>query len=126
MRFDSENVARDLIAFGSVPFFLLVLSRVAMLGRPDYFSQFAVGGVIFLGVAFLLALNLRAGFGLVVLVFMNLYYWNLQFGVLSSVVYLLMIVSLIHLGDDWKKVFWGAVGGGVASWVSWFLGGMIF
>jgi len=110
--------ARDVIALGGLPFFILVLVRVWMLDNTTYFLQFVVAGVVF-GLLFLWARqDVYAGLGLIVLVFTSLYYGDFLYVVFGSVAYCLLVVSLFYLERDWKKVilgiFLGAVGVGVS------------
>ena len=47
-----KTAARDIVAIGGIPFFILVLARVYLLDNPIYFSQFIISGVLFLGIFF--------------------------------------------------------------------------
>ena len=106
-------LARDVIALGGLPFFVLVLVRVWMLDNTAYFLQFVVAGVIF-GLLFLFVKqDVYAGLGLIVLVFTSLYYEDFLYSVFGAVAYCLLLVSLFYLGRDWKKVIFGVLIGGV-------------
>ncbi|MBT7102186.1 hypothetical protein HN935_01610 [archaeon] len=111
-------LARDLIALGGLPFFVLVLVRVWMLDNMAYFLQFAIAGVIF-GLLFLFVKqDVYAGLGLIVLVFTSLYYGDFLYSVFGSVAYCLLLVSLFYLERDWKRVIFGVLIGAVGSGVS--------
>lgn len=99
-----SETARDAIALGGLPFFVLVLGRVWMMDNIIYFSQFAVAGIVF-GLVFLtLRQNIHSGLGLIMLVFTSLYYEDFVFGIFGAVIYCLLIWSLVYLGKDWKKI----------------------
>ncbi|MEA3248224.1 MAG: hypothetical protein U9Q73_00805 [Nanoarchaeota archaeon] len=106
-----KESARDLISLGSIPFFLLVLARVYLLNIPKYFNQFVFSGTIFLILFFIFKLNLYSGMGLIVLVFTSLFYSEMIFFIFGSIAYILVIVSLIYLKHDTKKVFLGILAG---------------
>lgn len=106
-----HEIARDIVALGGLPFFVLVLARVWSLDNVMYFLQFAVAGIV-VGLMFLsLRQNVHAGLGLIVLVFTSLYYGKILYTVIGSVVYLLLLISLVYLGRDWKKVGLGFLSG---------------
>ncbi|MBT6690091.1 hypothetical protein HN903_04020 [archaeon] len=113
-----KEVARDLVALGSVPFFVLVLVRVWMLNNPVYFLQFVTSGVVF-GLMFLwIRQDVYAGLGLIVLVFTSLYYGDFLYVVFGSVAYCLLVVSLFYLEKDWRKILFGVVVGGISIAIS--------
>ncbi len=102
-------LARDLIALGGLPFFVLVLVRVWMLDNTAYFLQFAIAGVLF-GLLFLFVRqDVYAGLGLIVLVFTSIYYVDSLYTIFGIVAYCLLLVSLFYLGRDWKKVILGVL-----------------
>lgn len=102
-----KEVARDIVALGGLPFFVLVLVRVWMLDNPTYFLQFLVAGAVF-GLFFLFVRqDVYAGLGLIVLVFTSLYYGDLTYGVFGSIVYCLLVGSLLYLERDWRNIFFG-------------------
>lgn len=40
-----KELARDCIALGSIPFYILVVARVSMLSKPIYLAQFIFAGI---------------------------------------------------------------------------------
>lgn len=92
-----KETARDLIAFGSPIFFILVLARVSLLPHPEYLSQFIIAGIIFMFLAFLLKLEKRTGLALIILVFTILYYDNQKFTIFTVSLYTLFLASLYYL-----------------------------
>jgi len=113
-----KTAARDIIAIGSVPFFILVLARVYMINEPIYFNQFVISGVLFIGLFFLFRQNLYAGLGLIVLTFTIRFYQDLMFSIFGIVAYFFLLVSLIYLKEDIKKIFLGVVLGALGVGVS--------
>ncbi|MBS3087519.1 hypothetical protein J4226_02895 [Candidatus Pacearchaeota archaeon] len=113
-----RETMRDIVALGGLPFFVLVLARVWMLDNVTYFSQFAIAGIFFGLVFFLLKQDWHAGMGLIALVFTSLYYEDVVFGVFGIAIYLALLASLIYLEKDWKKVGLGILVGGISVLVS--------
>ena len=116
-----NEVARDLIALGSIPFFLLVLVRIYLLNNPIYFNQFVFSGIVFIVLFFIFNLNLYSGLGLIALFFTSMHYANAAFTIFGSIVYFFIIVSLFYLKYDLKKVFWGILAGIVGIGVGYIL-----
>lgn len=119
-----ENVnatARDIVALGSIPFFILVLVRVYLLNKPDYFSQFLIAGVLFLILAFSFKFDKYSGLGLVILIFTILYYNVNTYTIFSSITYVLLLISLIYLKKVKKKIFLGTATGALCSVVSYYI-----
>ena len=115
------EIARDLVALGSIPFFILVLVRVYLLNKPDYFSQFLIAGILLILLSFVIKINLYSGLALVILVFTNLYYQDAKYAVFSIVAYILLLGSLIYLKKEKKQVFFGLVFGGVFTALTYYL-----
>lgn len=113
-----KETARDFVALGGFPFFALVLARVWMLDNVVYFTQFVVAGVVFGFVFLKLRQNLHAGFGLIVLVFTSLYYGDVLFWMFGSVVYCLLIGSLVYLDKSWKSIALGVLAGALGVGIS--------
>lgn len=113
-----KETARDLIAFGSIPFFILVLVRVLLLSKPVYFYQFIVAGVIFLILTILFRSNLYSGLSLIVLFFTCLYYQEIKFTIFGSLVYLGLLASLFYLKEKKERIFKGIFFGVLSSAIS--------
>ena len=116
-----KETARDLIALGSIPFFLLVLVRIWILDNPPFLAQFVFAGIIFLAIHFFIKINIYAGLSIIVLVFTILNYSDLRFTIFGSAIYLLLIGSLIYLKNSKEEVLKGFVFGALSSWVSAYL-----
>ncbi|MFH1451590.1 MAG: hypothetical protein ABIF88_00245 [archaeon] len=108
-----RETCRDLISLGSIPFFILVLARVYLIHKPDYFSQFLIAGVFFLVFYFIFRYNLYSGLALIVLVFTSLYYDDFTYTIFGSVAYILILGSLFYLKFDWKKILLGVLFGAI-------------
>ncbi|MCX6748147.1 MAG: hypothetical protein NT076_00935 [Candidatus Pacearchaeota archaeon] len=112
--------ARDLLALGSLPFFVLVLVRVFLLDNPAYFAKFLVSGFIFIIVCLILKADLYSGLGFITLFFTNLYYQDLKYLVFSLIIYILLIFSLFYLKESWKKILKGIVFGIICTLISYY------
>ena len=115
-----KETARDLIAFGSIPFFLLVLVRIWILDNPPFLAQFVFAGIIFLAIHFFSRMSIYAGLSLIVLVFTILNYSDLRFTIFGSIIYLFLIWSLIYTKNSKEEVLKGFVFGALSSGISFY------
>lgn len=122
----TNEIARDLIALGGIPFFVLVVARVWLLSKNYYEFQFIFGAIIFLVLMFLFKAEVHAGLAFVILVFLTNYYNNFQFGIFASCAYVLLLGSLIYLEKDKKEIAKGILFGGIATGISWYLVEVLF
>jgi len=122
----SKDFIRDLIALGGIPFFILVIMRVSMMGNNKYPTQFVIGGIIFLLLMLIFKANLHAGLGLVILIFTILYYREMDFSVFASLAYVGLIGSLFYLKKDKFRIVKGILFGALSSGISYWLVELIF
>lgn len=120
-----KEVARDLIALGGIPFFILVLVRVYLLNNPNYFTQFVVAGLIFILASLFLKASFYAGLGLIILFFTNLYYQDMNFGIFSIVAYILLLISLVYLNKDKKEIVKGILFGAASTGIAYYIVNLI-
>lgn len=118
--------ARDLIALGGPIFFIVVLARIALLSNFEYLSQFIVGGILFLTSAFFFKTDLRAGFGLIIVVFTGIYYGNLKFAIFAFVIYGAFLYSLYYLGKSKTEILKSFLGGLAATGISYYVVKLVF
>ena len=104
-----REMARDIVALGGLPFFILVLVRVWMLDNVEYILQFVVAGIVFGMLFFVFRQNVYSGLGLIVLVFTSLYYGALNFAIFAMIVYILLLISLFYLKKDVGKILAGVI-----------------
>jgi hypothetical protein len=116
-----KETTRDLIALGSVPFFILVLARVWMLNKPIYFTQFLIAGIFMLALFFLLKPNLYSGLGFITLIFTGLYYGDNVFWIFGSLIYVCLLASLFYLNYEKKKILLGVLFGCISFFAARYL-----
>ncbi|MFH1325205.1 MAG: hypothetical protein ABIH49_00345 [archaeon] len=121
-----KETARDLVALGGIPFFVLVLARISILSKPEYLTQIAIAGAVYLIAIFIIKANIHSGLGLVVLIFTSLYYKNLTFTIFASAIYILMIASLFYFKAEKKKIIFGIIIGILSAGISDYIVSLIF
>ena len=121
-----KEVARDVIALGSIPFYLIVIVRVLILKNPDYLFKFIFAGALFLLLYAIFKSNLHLGFGFILLVFLSLNYEDRLFTIMAIVLYLGMIVSAVHLNIKRSMVVKGVAFGAISTITSYLAASLIF
>ena len=120
-----NEFARDLIAFGSIPFLILTIVRVSVL-TVYYPMQFIISSVLFLILKAVFRGSLHAGIGLILLGFTSLYYGRLLFAIFAFLVYIGLIVSLFYLKRDKKEILKGILLGGISAGMGYLIVRLIF
>ncbi len=110
-----EEVARDLIALGGLPFYFLVIVRSSI---GDYFT-FLCQILIALLVLYLISKvvknsNLHIARGFILVIFTSIFYEALPFTIFSILVWGCMIISLRYLKIDNKEIIKGVASGVVS------------
>ncbi len=121
-----NEVVRDIIALGSIPFFLLVLVRIWILPNPEFLTQFIIAGALFLLSFFIFKINLYSGLALVTLIFSSLHYEDIRYTVFASIVYLGLLASLYYLKEDTVKIIKGIIFGTISAIIGFYAVSLIF
>jgi len=120
-----EELARDLIALGGVPFLLITIIRVLPI-NVYYPLEFVLGASIFFILKIFFKAQLHAGIGLILFCFTSLFYGHLLFTIFAFLLYLGIIISLFYLGHSRKEIIKGIVFGALSSGLSYWLVRLIF
>ncbi len=117
-----EEIARDLIALGGLPFYSLVLVRAAIGDYLSFLLQVAAAlPVLYLLSSLVRGANLHIARALILVVFTSIFYDALPFTVFSFLVWGVMIYSLIYLKTDTKAIIKGIALGVVSVALSYSL-----
>lgn len=109
-----KEVARDLIALGSIPFLILTIARVSA-PCTYYTMQFLVSSVLFFILRAIFKADLRAGIGFILATFTSIYYRNQLFTVFALLVYTGIVISLFYLKMGRSQILKGILLGGIST-----------
>ena len=121
----TKETARDLIAFGSIPFLLLTIARVSVCAAY-YPMQFIISSIIFFILRMIFKAELRAGLAVILLTFTSTFYNNVLFAVFASLVYVGIIISLFYLKRDRRQILKGILLGGISTGIGYVIVRLIF
>ena len=110
-----KEIARDIIALGSIPFFILVLARIWILHDPVYFYKFLFSGILFLIPCLLLKSDIYSGLALISVIFLSLNYKDTVFTFFACLAYILLLASLVYLKKEKQSIIKGIMLGAASS-----------
>jgi hypothetical protein len=117
-----DEIARDLVALGGLPFYLLVLVRSSIGGYMSFLSHIAIA----LPALYLLSKavkdpNLHIARALILVVFTSIFYDALPFTIFSTLVWCVMIYALVRLNKSAGEILKGIALGAVSVVISYAL-----
>ena len=117
-----KEAARDLISFGSVAFFMIILARALIGPYWDFACQMALAFVILLLLSFLFKRSdMYSARSLIVAVFTSIFYQDAKFTVFVGLMWVLIVVTLIYSNVKLKEIIKGVVLGAFSSAVAYYL-----
>ena len=115
-----KELARDFLALGSIPFFLLVVVRIFIAPVANYHYQLLLAFGIILVVSFFLRNQQHIARGVVLLIFTSLYYADFLYTIFARIAWVVMVFSSYYLEKDKMLIVKGTVLGAVATVISYF------
>ncbi|MEW6144037.1 MAG: hypothetical protein AB1598_03355 [Thermodesulfobacteriota bacterium] len=117
-----EEIARDVVALGGLPFYLLVLVRAAIGDYVSFLVEVAAAlPLLYLLAYFVRGSNLHIARALVLVVFTSLFYKAVPFTIFSTLVWCGMIYSLAYLKSGAREILKGIAIGAVSVIISYSL-----
>ncbi|MBU2522783.1 MAG: hypothetical protein KKE23_00645 [Nanoarchaeota archaeon] len=121
-----KETARDLISFGSLIFFIIILARASIGPYWDFFYQMTLAlGILFIFSFLFKKSDMYAARSLIILVFTSIFYKDSGFTAFVILIWALIIISLIYLDVKIKEIVQGIVLGAFSSAVAYFIISMI-
>ncbi len=109
-----SEFARDMVAFGSIPFLVLTIIRVSV--SPLYYPmQFIISSSIFFILKAIFGGKLHAGIASILLVFISFYYKSWLFAIFALLTYIGIVISLFYLKTDKKEILKGILLGAIST-----------
>lgn len=117
-----KEIARDLLALGSIPFYFIVIIR-AIIGKYTPFVYQLVIALLVLVVLSLIFKNSNQYIArmLVLVVFTSLFYKEMLFTIFASLLWLFMIVSTLYLKVKSKEIVKGVFFGIISTTAGYYL-----
>ena len=124
---DKKEIARDLISFGSVPFFLIILARAFIGPYWTFVYQLILAFAILFILSFLFKkCDMHSARSLILVVFTSLFYQDIKFTVFVSLIWVLIILSLVYKKVKFREIATGIILGAFSSAITYYLVNLIF
>ena len=121
-----KEVARDTMALGSIPFYLIVIIRLIIGEYTAIFYQIIIALIVlFLISKFFENFNAHIARGFVLFVFTSLFYKDVFFTVFAFMLFIAMILSALYIKIKKNHVTNGCVIGVVAAGIAHYLSFLI-
>ena len=111
-----KEIARDLLALGSIPFYFLVVIR-AIIGKYDVFVyQMIIAAIMIFILYFVIKnSNLHVARSFAAVLFTSLFYKEMIYTVFASLIWILLLVSAYYLKTNVGIVLRGIIIGIISS-----------
>lgn len=111
-----NEIARDLLALGSIPFYFLVVIR-AVIGRYNVFIyQMVIAAIAIFILYFIIKnSNMHIARALVILVFTSLFYKEIIYTFFATLICVLLLISAYYIKRNIGFVFRGIIIGFLSS-----------
>ena len=111
-----KEIARDLLAIGSMPFYFLFIIR-ALIGEYEIFVHHLVLSAISIFILYFIIkdANLHISRSFVALVFSSLFYREMLFTFFASLVWVLMLFGAYYIKRKFSPILRGIIVGAISS-----------
>jgi len=117
-----KEISRDLMAFGSIPFYFIVLVRSLIGDYLTFVYQLLIAIIILIISAYIIKdTNHHIARAFVVVVFTSIFYLDLFFTIFAAILWLLIIAAAFYIKLDKKSIYKGIVIGIIATVISYYL-----
>ena len=117
-----KEIARDLFAFGSIPFYFLVAIRAIIGNYKPFVNQLAVAAIaIFILWLIIKNSDLHIARSLVIVIFTSLFYQAVLYTIFASLVWVLLLVSAYYIKRKIGFVIRGIIIGIVSSLAGYYI-----
>lgn len=111
-----KETARDLFAFGSIPFYFLVVVRAGIGKYSTFVNQMVIGAIAIFVLYFLIKdSNLHLARAFAIVVFTSIFYNAILYTVFAALIWTLMLVSAYYLKRKLNPILRGVIIGVLSS-----------
>lgn len=112
---DMKEIARDMVALGSLPFYAIVFIRAVIGESQSFLQHLLIALLIIMILQKLFDSNLHVARALVLVVFTGAFYKKMLFFIFAIVLYIFIMKSSLYLGEKRSRVWNGFLIGVVSS-----------
>lgn len=113
--------ARDLIAFGSIPMFIIVAARSSVGGYYNFVYEILIAGFILLILSLFFKNEYHVGVMVILFIFTSLFYSQKVYTTFAIVLLLLFMTAVFYLKYNKKQVLKGIIFGLIGSGIGYYV-----
>lgn len=116
-----KEIARDLLALGSIPFYFLVIIR-AIIGKYNVFVYQMLIAAVAIFILYFIIKNsgMHIARALVILVFTSMFYNEMLYTVFAGLIWVLLLISAYYLKRSLGFVLRGIIIGIISSFIGYY------
>ncbi len=117
-----KEIARDLLALGSIPFYFLVIVR-AVIGKYNLFVyQMLIAAIVIFVLYFIIKdSNMHIARASPSLIFTSIFYKEVLYTFFASLIFVLMLISAYYVKGKISSVIRGVIIGAVSSLAGYYI-----
>jgi hypothetical protein len=119
--YNLKEICRDLLAFGSLPFYFIFIIRAWIGNYMSFVYQLILSFIILFVISFFVRNNQHLGRAFILVFFSSLFYADSRFTIFAYLLWILMLVCAYYLKQDKKELILGVILGILSSLVSYYL-----
>jgi len=116
-----KEIARDIIALGSIPFYFIVIIRAIIGKYAPFVYQLLFALIILLILYQFIRFNQYIARGLILVVFTSAFYNIMLYTIFTALLWICMILSLVYLKVKGSEIIKGALLGLISTGISYYL-----
>lgn len=116
-----NEIARDSLAIGSIPIFIIVAIRSTIGEHYIFLYQIFLAGLILFILSLFLKSQNHLTRGIVLYIFTILFYNDIKYTIFATALIILILISLIYLKYSKKQILFGILTGLISSGISYWI-----
>ena len=116
-----KEFARDTLALGSIPMFIIVLIRSSLGQYFSFVYQILLAGAILFVLSLFIKSQLHIARATILFIFTSLFYYQKIYTIFALLLIILILISLFYLKYEKKKIFLGILFGLISSGISYYV-----
>lgn len=118
-----KEIARDILALGSIPLYLIVMARALIGPYWEFLGQLAMGLLVVLALSNFINANMHIARGMILTIIVSMFYKDVKFAIFAFILFASMLISTRILKIKTKMVrnalIIGAIAAAVALGTTW-------
>ena len=116
-----KEIARDSLAFGSIPMFIIVAARSTVGSYYVFLYQILLAGLILFILSYFFKSQNHLARSILLFIFTILFYDDIKYTIFASFLLILIFSSVVYLKYPKKQIIFGIMNGLISSGISYYV-----